>query len=120
MNNKNYLFDNYINIARASKNEKNDLKALKFYKKAYDLPMGKKDIELLLDMALLYDKIGLKEYAEKMYKEVLLIDKTYANAYYGLGVLYDENEDYSKALEYYDKAIFYNNNLQLLFLFLIY
>ena len=96
MENKNYLYRNYINIARRCVEEKNDIKALKFYKKAYDLEIGKTDIELLLDMALLYDKIGLKDNAIKRYLEVIDIDSTYANAYYGIGVIYDEIQEYDK------------------------
>ncbi len=101
MENKNYLFDNYINIARNSKIDGDNLKALKFYKKAYSLPIGKGDIDLLLDMALLYDELGFKDLAEKKYKEVIDIDKGEASAYYGLGVLYDEDKEYEKAIEYY-------------------
>ena len=97
MENKNYLFDNYINIARNSKIDGDNLKALKFYKKAYSLPIGKGDIDLLLDMALLYDELGFKDLAEKKYKEVIDIDKGEASAYYGLGVLYDEDKEYEKA-----------------------
>ena len=59
MENKNYLYNNYINMARGLTTEKNLLKALKFYKKAYSLSIGKDDIELLMDMALIYDEIGL-------------------------------------------------------------
>lgn len=57
MVNEKHLFNNYINIARNFVSEKNYFKALKFYNKAYKFDEGKKDIELILDMALLYDKI---------------------------------------------------------------
>ena len=40
--------------------EKNYLKALKFFKKAYNCPEGKEDIDLILDLAFLYDKIANK------------------------------------------------------------
>ena len=65
--------------------EKNYLKALKFLKKAYACPDGKKDIDLILDLAFLYDKIADFNSAEKMYKMALDIDNTCAIAYYGLG-----------------------------------
>ena len=118
MENKNYLYSNYINMARECITNKEDLKALKFYKKAYDMPIGKEDIELLIDMALLYDKIGLKDYAEKRYKEVLKIDNKCANAYYGLGVLYDEKEDFDNAIKYYKEAIKYNPSYDKAYFFL--
>ena len=46
---KTYMFDNYISIGRNFMIEKNYLKALKFFKKAYNCPEGKDDIDLILD-----------------------------------------------------------------------
>ena len=53
------MFENYISIGRSFVAEKNYLKALKFLKKAYACPEGKDDIDLILDLAFLYDKIVL-------------------------------------------------------------
>ena len=66
MQDNRYLFDNYINIARNFVTEKEYVKALKFYKKAYRFEQGRKDIELILDIALLYDKLGYKDYGDRM------------------------------------------------------
>ena len=71
---KNYIFNNYISIGRNFIVEKNYLKALKFFKKAYSCKEGKDDIELILDLAFLYDKIANFDLAEKMYKRVLEFD----------------------------------------------
>ena len=81
------MFDNYISIGRNFMTEKNYLKALKFFKKAYNCPEGKEDIDLILDLAFLYDKIAHFDLAEKMYRRVLELDDTNAIAYYGLGII---------------------------------
>lgn len=113
-----YQFYNYMNLARNFNSEKNYLKALKFYKKAYKYELGKKDIELLLDMAILYDKTGDKGKAEEKYREVIKIDNNDARAYYGLGVLYDEDGFYDDALEYYGKAIEIDENYDKAYFFI--
>ncbi|MDZ4957103.1 hypothetical protein GNF51_15115, partial [Clostridium perfringens] len=45
----------------------------------------------ILDMALLYDKLGYKDLSEEKYREAILLEENDARAYYGLGVLYDED-----------------------------
>ena len=105
MENKNYLYNNYLNMARNLRTEGNLLKSLSFYKKAYGLNIGKMDTELIMDMALIYDEIGLKADAEEKYNEVLKIDEDDARAYYGLAVIYDEDGELNKAKEFYKKAI---------------
>lgn len=96
------MFDNYISIGRNFMTEKNYLKVLKFFKKAFNCPEGKEDIDLILDLAFLYDKIAHFDLAEKMYRRVLEIDNTNAIAYYGLGIILDDAELYEEAIEYYD------------------
>ena len=91
------MFDNYIAIGRNFMTEKNYLKALKFFKKAFNCPEGKDDIDLILDLAFLYDKIAHFDLAEKMYRRVLELDETNAIAYYGLGIIYDDDELYEDA-----------------------
>ncbi|WP_441294420.1 tetratricopeptide repeat protein [Clostridium sp. 29_15] len=98
--------------------EKNYLKALKFLKKAYACPDGKKDIDLILDLAFLYDKIADFNSAEKMYKMALDIDNTCAIAYYGLGIIYDDDESYEEAIECYKKAIENDNKYEKAYFFL--
>ena len=86
-----YMFENYISIGRNFIAEKNYMKALKFFKKAYKCPEGKQDIDLILDLAFLYDKIAYFDLAKEMYKKALSIDNTSAIAYYGLGIIYDDD-----------------------------
>ena len=51
---------------------------------AYNCDEGKEDIERILDLALLYDKVGNKALSKKMYEKVIEIDKNEARAYYGM------------------------------------
>ena len=73
MENKDYIYENYLNMARNFVSNKDYIKALKFYQKAYKFNEGQKDIDLILDMALLYDKLGFKELAEEKYRRVIEI-----------------------------------------------
>ena len=118
MEDKNYLYINYLNMARNLRTEKNLLKALSFYKKAYKLDVGKTDVELLLDMALLYDEAGLKKEAEDKYLEVLKLDEDEARAYYGLAIIYDDEDKLGIAKKYYKKAIEKNPNYDKAYFFL--
>ena len=97
-------------MARGFRKEKKLNRALKFYKKANNLSAGKKDKDLILDIALLYDELGFKEIAKKKYKEAIEIDPDFENAYYGLAVVYDQEKDYKRAMQYYKKAIEINPN----------
>ena len=118
MENKNYLYNNYLNMARNLRTENNILKSLTFYQKAYAMNIGKQDIELLMDMALIYDEIGFLDEAERKYLEIIELDEDEARAYYGLAIIYDENDELEKAKEYYEKAIEKNPNYDKAYFFL--
>ena len=62
MEDKSYIFENNLNIARGYVGEKEYSKALKFFKKAYKSNLGKNDIELIIDIALIYDILNLDKY----------------------------------------------------------
>ena len=81
-------------------------------------PEGKEDIDLILDLAFLYDKIADFNSAEKMYKMALDIDNTCAIAYYGLGIIYDDDELYEEAIECYKNAIENDNKYEKAYFFL--
>ncbi|MCT4563621.1 MAG: tetratricopeptide repeat protein [Maledivibacter sp.] len=100
-----YMINNYKNIAKEFQEEGKFIKALRFFRKAYGMEGGKYDIELLLDMALVYDGLGDIIKAEEKYREILDIDPDEARAYYGLAILYDDRKDYGSAIQYYKRAI---------------
>lgn len=44
--------------------------------------------------------LDLEKWQKKKYKEAIEIDENFENAYYGLAVVYDEEEDYKRARQY--------------------
>jgi tetratricopeptide (TPR) repeat protein len=97
------------------KAEKNYLDAIAYHQAALRKNPGS---------ASLLNKIGMSQLllrrlreARKSFEQALKADRTYANAYANLGVVYYEDRNYGKAIKYYDKAIalqadtavFYNN-----------
>jgi len=80
--------------------------------------------------AVLTNKIGMSQLllhrykeAKKSFERTIKADKKYANAYANLAVVYYEEQNYGKAIQFYDKAIalnadeavFYNNRGAALF-----
>jgi tetratricopeptide (TPR) repeat protein len=97
------------------KEQKNYLDAIAYHQAALRKNPGS---------ASLLNKIGMSQLllrrlreARKSFEQALKVDRTYANAYANLGVVYYEDRSYGKAIKYYDKAIalqadaavFYNN-----------
>lgn len=105
MKDNQYMMDNYKIIGNKFKDENQLEKALHFYHKAYQCKGGDQDVELLLDMGLLYDEMGNYDAAKEMYEKVLQIDPKDARGYYSLAIAYDNEKNYIKAIKYYKKAI---------------
>ena len=105
MNSNYYRINNYKNLGNQFEEMGELEKALEFYKKAFKFKEASNDIDLLLDMGLLYEEFGEEELAKEKFLQILEIDPKEARAYYGLGVLYDERNQYEEALAYYKKAI---------------
>ena len=61
-------------------------------------------------MALAYEKISDYESAIKNYVKALELDYTNVGYRYNLGVLYDQNKEYEKALEMYSNVVKNNDN----------
>lgn len=60
---------------------------------------------LFASMALAYEKISDYNSAIKNYTKALDLDYGNMNYYYNLGVLYDQNKEYEKALEMYSNVV---------------
>jgi tetratricopeptide (TPR) repeat protein len=65
---------------------------------------------LFASMALAYEKISDYELAIKNYVKALELDYSNVNYRYNLGVLYDQNKEYEKALEMYANVVKNNDN----------
>ena len=61
-------------------------------------------------MALAYEKISDYNSAIKNYTKALELDYGNTNYCYNLGVLYDENKEYEKALEMYANVVKNNDS----------
>lgn len=117
MKESNYKINNYKIIAsqfRAS----DPLKSINFYEKAYSCAVENKDVELLFEMALLYDELDEDEKAEEKYYEILDLMPTEERAYYGLAILYDKKEEYSKAIDFFQRSIELNPKYHKAFFFM--
>ena len=60
---------------------------------------------VLLFRAICFERIGLKDEAEKLYKEVLDFNPYSVTAYNNLAMIYDSYGDTEMAISYYRKAI---------------
>jgi len=65
---------------------------------------------LFASMALAYEKISDYNSAIKNYTKALELDYNNIDYFYNLGVLYDENKEYEKALEMYSVVVKNNDN----------
>ena len=88
--------------------DKNYLDAIDYYQAALAKNPGN---------AILMNKIGISQIqlhrfkdAEKSFEHAIKADKTYANAYANLGVVYYEKGSLGKSIRCYDKAIQLDNN----------
>jgi len=108
-------------IADQLQADKNYLDAIDYYEAA--LTKAPSNVILL-------NKVGMSQLLLRRYKEArknferaIKLDKTYANAYANMGVVYYQQGNYGKSIHYYDKAIeidrqaavFYNNRAASLF-----
>lgn len=109
--------DEYLENAEKAFQEKKLLKAIDLYNKVYELSNGK-NIEAIINLAVIYDSLEKSDMAKKYYLEALAIDEYEDRAYYGLAVIYDNDKNYKKAIELYKKAIFINPNYHEAYFFL--
>ena len=82
--------------------------ALKHFEKAYQTAYGKTDLDLMVELAFIYDECEKQQKAFRLFHQMIEVDKTFATSYYGLATLYDNNKQYKEAVFYYQKAIYYD------------
>lgn len=96
-------YDAYIELGLLFANRGNAI-ALSYYDDAEKVEP--QNPESYYDKGMFYQFGGDYDNAIKTYQELLLVDSTYKNAYYNLGVIYNEQKtDYTTSLTYFNKAI---------------
>lgn len=97
---------NYIILAENSYLDKNMEKAIEFYNKALKFSGEKaENIEILYNMAIIYDELDIPKEAFYRYKKIIELDKYQAGAFYGLATMYERLDKKEKALESYFEAV---------------
>ncbi|WP_010233122.1 tetratricopeptide repeat protein [Clostridium arbusti] len=107
----------YLKKAEEAFEENKLIKSLDLYNKVYELSSGK-NLDSIINLALIYDSLGKSEKAKEYYKKALSIDNYDERAYYGLATIYDEEEKYEEAIRLYNKAIYINPNYHKAYFFL--
>jgi tetratricopeptide (TPR) repeat protein len=99
-------YDAYIQVGLLFAGRGNPI-ALSYYDNATNLEP--QNPESYYDKGMFYQFGGDYDNAIKVYQELLEVDSTYKNAYYNLGVIYNEDKmDYTTSLNYFNKAIKYD------------
>ncbi|AJA49097.1 TPR repeat-containing protein [Clostridium pasteurianum DSM 525 = ATCC 6013] len=107
----------YLEKAEEAFEENKLIKSLDLYNKVYELSSGK-NLDAIINLALIYDSLGKSDKAKDYYKEALSIDDYEERAYYGLATIYDEEGKYEEAIILYNKAIYINPNYHKAYFFL--
>src|SRR5699024_9816909 len=97
---------NYIILAENFYLDDYKEKAVKFYFKALNFHgEAEEDLEILYNIAIIYDKMDKLTEALKTYKEIVKLNTEESGAFYGIATIYERLGNSEKALEYYFKAI---------------
>jgi|SRR6185312_11927276 len=100
-------YDAYIQIGLLFA-ARGDAIALSYYDDATNIEP--QNPESYYDKGMFYQFGGDYDNAIKAYQELLQVDSTYKNAYYNLGVIYNEDKtDYTKSLGYFNQVIKYDS-----------
>ncbi|MFS8541878.1 MAG: tetratricopeptide repeat protein, partial [Tissierellales bacterium] len=113
---------NYIILAENSYLNGNKDRAVQFYTKALEFEGDEEEtIQILYNIAIIYDEMDEPEKALLTYKKITEVDENQAGAFYGMATMYERLDDKDKALEcyfkateidpYYDRAYFYIANI---------
>lgn len=100
-------YDAYIQVGLLFAAKGNAI-ALSYYDDASNIEP--QNPEPYYDKGMFYQFGGDYNNAIKQYQELLQVDSTYKNAYYNLGVIYnEEKKDYKTSLNYFSQAIKYDS-----------
>ncbi len=97
---------NYIILAENFYLDEDREKAIEFYNRALKFSGEKdEDIEVLYNVAIIYDELDIPKKALKTYKKIIELDANQAGAFYGMATMYERLGNKKKALESYFKAV---------------
>ena len=113
---------NYILLAENHYLQGDKEKAIHFYNKSIEFKgLKEEDIEILFNIALIYDELNLPLDSKDAYNRILKLDPTNPGAYYGIAIMEEQlgNDDmaiyrYQQAIKSdpeYDRAYFFLANL---------
>ncbi|MDE5976948.1 MAG: tetratricopeptide repeat protein [Turicibacter sp.] len=83
----------------------NAVKALEHFNNAYQTPFGTEDLDLMLELAFLYDEIDDQKMAVQLFYDMIKLEPEFPTSYYGLATIYDNHEEYEKAIYYYQRTL---------------
>ena len=93
------LRKNYILLAENEYLQGNKEKAIDFYLKSLEFKGSKEeDIEILFNLALIYDELDLALESKKAYERIIELDNNNPGAYYGVAIMEERLGDYQQAL----------------------
>ena len=97
---------NYLVLAESNYFQGNKEKAIDFYNKSLEFKGSlEDDIEILFNIALIYDELDLPQDSIKAYDRILALDPVNPGAYYGKAIMEEQLGNDDRALYYYKQAI---------------
>ncbi|MCL6472976.1 MAG: tetratricopeptide repeat protein [Firmicutes bacterium] len=93
----------YFDLAGVKQDQKIYQKAIDNYKKALDIDPSRHSVRT--DMAVAYYNLGASDIAIRELNTVIEKDPNFYQAYFNLGVIYQENNDPQKARDYFAKVV---------------
>lgn len=94
----------YLKKAEEAFEEDKLIKALDLYSKIYELSNGK-NLDAIINLALIYDSLGKSEKAKEYYKEALKIEPNNHLALFNMGVICYKFNMIKKAINFYERSI---------------
>lgn len=97
---------NYILLAENNYLQDDKEKAIHFYNKSLEFKgLKEEDIEILFNIALIYDELNMPLDSKNTYDRILKLDSTNPGAYYGIAIMEEQLGNDDKAIYCYQQAI---------------
>lgn len=105
----------YYEYGLYAEDKKQKAKSQNLYKEALNsynqvIDLGIQEKTTILNIGILYEKVGDKKKAEKTYKQVIKLNPIYGHAYFVYGMFQIKEKNYKKALPLLKKVIQINDD----------